>query len=350
MKISPEELSQPLSDEAPSGEDLEYDPAFVQMETLMQSSGEQEMGDSVIEGSGPDWKGVEEQVKDLLGRTRDLRVFVNAAKVSLHTGGLDGFHNSLAAMNNCMDTLWDSIHPQLDPEDNNDPMMRMNVLQNLTDYQTVRQGLETCELAEKKGIGKVTYRDIELSLRLDSLDEEERKKALTAAQIEGIFSEADPEDLLTLGASVTGSMDELERTQAIWTAKTGDPESLGLEEVAEVLEVLKKTIVAHSPVAAAAVADSDSGGGEESDGAAAAAPAPAVSGAINNRNDVITALERICEYYATHEPSSPVPLLMRRAKNLVAKSFFEILADIAPDSVKKAQALSGGAGGGGEEE
>jgi type VI secretion system protein ImpA len=43
-----------------------------------------------------------------------------------------------------------------------------------------------------------------------------------------------------------------------------------------------------------------------------------------------------------HEPSSPVPLLLARAKGLVFKDFMEVLRDIAPNAVAQAEALRGG--------
>jgi type VI secretion system protein ImpA len=63
--------------------------------------------------------------------------------------------------------------------------------------------------------------------------------------------------------------------------------------------------------------------------------------AINNRNDVIRALDLICDYYRLQEPSSPIPLLLRRAKLLVKKDFLEILQELAPDGLAQAQALRG---------
>ncbi|MGV8370865.1 hypothetical protein ACV33F_30545, partial [Pseudomonas aeruginosa] len=51
--------------------------------------------------------------------------------------------------------------------------------------------------------------------------------------------------------------------------------------------------------------------------AAVAAPAPRASGEIANREDVLRQLDRLLEYYVRHEPSSPVPVLLKRAKTLV---------------------------------
>src|SRR5882757_2776454 len=73
-------------------------------------------------------------------------------------------------------------------------------------------------------------------------------------------------------------------------------------------------------------------------------PSPRVGGAggdINSREDVILQLDRLCEYYRRHEPSSPVPMLLRRAKRLVSKEFMDIIRDLTPGGVAEAELLGG---------
>jgi type VI secretion system protein ImpA len=332
MQFSSEELSKPISDELPCGEDLEYDPAFQQMETLMQSSGEREVGGEVIPASGPDWKGVAQQAKDLFGRTRDLRVFVNAAMAGLNTVGLTQFHEVMVALNNCMEEYWEALHPVLDESDDFDPMMRMNILQNLSDYDNVRQGLEHSPLVELKGVGKFSFHDIELAEGRDQADEGE--EVVDAAVIRGAFTDADPGLISDLADAITGSIDELQRTLDIWAEKTDNYESPELDVTAGVLTEILKAVSTYSPTVAEAAGEVDA------EGDAAAAPGVA-SGAINNRGDVIKAIDRICEFYTANEPSSPVPILLRRAQGLVSKSFFEILEDIVPESLPQAHVVGG---------
>jgi type VI secretion system protein ImpA len=49
----------------------------------------------------------------------------------------------------------------------------------------------------------------------------------------------------------------------------------------------------------------------------------------------------VAEYFRQHEPSSPIPMFLERAKRLVAKDFLEVLADIAPEALAVAR-LAGG--------
>ncbi|MDE2451924.1 MAG: hypothetical protein KGO22_23290, partial [Gammaproteobacteria bacterium] len=71
-----------------------------------------------------------------------------------------------------------------------------------------------------------------------------------------------------------------------------------------------------------------------------AAP-PMVSSALSSRQDAVRAIDAATAFFRSHEPSSPIPLLLERAKRLVSKSFLEVLADIAPEALSEAKKLSG---------
>ena len=68
---------------------------------------------------------------------------------------------------------------------------------------------------------------------------------------------------------------------------------------------------------------------------------PAISGVVRSRQDAIRALDAVSTFFRQHEPSSPVPLLLDRAKRLVSKSFLEVLADIAPEALGQARSAGG---------
>jgi type VI secretion system protein ImpA len=56
---------------------------------------------------------------------------------------------------------------------------------------------------------------------------------------------------------------------------------------------------------------------------------------VRNRADVITAMDAIIRYYAETEPSSPVPMMIKRIRNWVSKDFLDVMKDIAPDRVEE---------------
>lgn len=343
MRLSAEQLGQPISDDLPCGEDLEYDPVFQEMEVMMQTTEEQEFGDTIIPGSGPDWKGVAEQVDDLNERTRDLRVLTYGALADLSLKGMKAFSESLKSINTCIEVFWDNIYPELDADDDDDATMRLNSLQILNDYEMVSFGLERAPLLQVKGLGSFSLRDIELAEGKTKPQGDEEAQDL--ALIQGAFGDADVETITELNEGVTGSIAELKRTIELCGKLAKNAPSVSFDEILKVLGEIRQAVKRYAP-AAAAEAGLDEGDdldeeaastGSESGGNMSAG----ISGAINNPNDVVRMIDKICDYYASHEPSSPIPLLMRRAQRLVSKSFVEIMEDLAPDGVAQLRVVSG---------
>lgn len=334
MRISLDDLRKPVSDEAPCGEDLEYDNAYALMETAMQSREEQEMGDSKLEAAGPDWEAVGTHALDLLQRTRDMRVFVNLAMAALNTDGLPAFHNGLTIINDYMEEFWDEVYPLLDPDDDNDPMMRMNVLQNLDDYGLVRQGIRKSPLVELKGLGGFSLHDIDLATGAvqPAGDEEVNDMAIIA----GAFADGDREALAAVSEAVEGALAEFQRMSDLWAERTDGYEQPSVDNTIETLREVSRALAEHAPAGTVASAEEAEEGAE-----GGGAEVVTVPGAINSTADVIMALDRICEYYRKNEPSSPIPVLLKRAQRLVSKDFYEILQDLAPDGITQFDQIRG---------
>jgi type VI secretion system protein ImpA len=52
-------------------------------------------------------------------------------------------------------------------------------------------------------------------------------------------------------------------------------------------------------------------------------------------------LDQILDYYRQREPSSPVPLLLQRARRLVPMSFVEAMRELAPSGVEELARVAG---------
>ena len=154
--------------------------------------------------------------------------------------------------------------------------------------------------------------------------------------IQGAFTDANSEDLTALGEALGGAKEQLKRTAELWGQLAENADALDLDDTLKTLDRIRHAVKTYSPVAAAAAGDE-----ERVEGEGEAAVQVQESGVINSRNDVIRAIDKICAYYEANEPSSPVPLLMRRAQRLVTKSFYEILEDMIPDSLPQAKVISG---------
>ena len=68
---------------------------------------------------------------------------------------------------------------------------------------------------------------------------------------------------------------------------------------------------------------------------------PARLALVNSREDVVHSLDLVLNYYRDNEPSSPVPLLVARAKRLVSSSFIDAIKDLAPGGLKDLQTVAG---------
>ena len=66
-----------------------------------------------------------------------------------------------------------------------------------------------------------------------------------------------------------------------------------------------------------------------------------LEGEVRSREDVIKLLNKICQYYDRAEPSSPVPLILKRAVRLAGMDFMEIINDLTPDSISQIRTVTG---------
>src|SRR5690606_15510134 len=121
-----ESLLTPIGDEAPAGDDLEYDPEFLALERAAAPKAERVIGDAVKAAEEPDWEKVEELATALLGRSKDLRIALHLTTAWMRTSGMAGWCAGLGLIRGLLEHFWDTVYPQLDIEDDNDPTMRVN--------------------------------------------------------------------------------------------------------------------------------------------------------------------------------------------------------------------------------
>ena len=335
--IEPAQFVGPLSESNPSGPNLEYDPDFTALDRAQQGKPEQVIGDSVKPAEEPDWRDVQERAEALLGRTRDLRVAVALTTALLRIEGLEGFAAGLCVIKGLLEGQWDTVHPQLDADDNNDPTLRINSLLSLASPDGALRALRDGPLVQSKAVGRFSLRDIRIASGKQpapaNLAEPPKQ-----VQIDAAFRDAALESLQSTAVHVALALDSVGSIDRLLVDKVGaqapelKPLVLDLTEIKHVLA---------SKLAARGAGTADGGGSSEGDGMAPAVSSGGLKGEINSREDVVIQLDRLCEYYRRHEPSSPVPMLLRRAKRLVSKDFMDIIRDLTPGGVAEAELLGG---------
>ena len=330
--IEIEKFLAPISEDNPCGEDLEYDPTFMEIESELEGKTEQQMGDSVIEAEEPDWKKVFNDSVALLDRTHDLRVLVFMIRAGLRLEGYSAFAEGLTVLSSWVDTQWQHIYPQLDPDDDDDPTERVNIIMTLCDFEVILRPVVLIPVVESNALGKFNLSDIRKAHEGD--DEP------NLATIEAAFTDCDLEQLQQRSEHVQTSIEMLEAIENNVTQKVGVGNAPNL---AEFLKILKEvlSILSEYIVSKGGVADAISEGDAETGVSTGVAVKAQAVGSINSGSDVTKALEKIIEYYAKNEPSSPVPMLLERAKGLVNMDFMSIIKNIASDSESQVMNIRG---------
>ena len=336
-------LLQSHGDDAPSGEDLEYDPVFTDLEIAATHSAETEMGDVKQEAKEPEYKEVVPLALDILGRSHDIRAAIYLAEAQLRLKGFPGFAEAITYVARCMDEYWESCHPQLDEDDDDDPTMRINAVGALIDDVRILRGVRRAPLTQSRTFGTISLRENAVAAG-ESTPASDMENVVDSGQVAAAFQDTDEDVLRGIAEAVSGALSDVNAISAKFDEKTpGQGPDLD-----PLIKLLKK---ANGKLSGALGEPGGEVGGDEAESEAGAAPAAvgAVAqpvsgggtGAINTPTDVQNALDRIISYYERAEPSSPVPLLLERAKKLVGADFMTIVRDMAYDSVDRVNMIGG---------
>jgi type VI secretion system protein ImpA len=326
----------------PCGPNLEYDPVFVALEQAVLGKPEVQYGATITAAAPPDWKAVRRMATELLERSRDLRLAVHLLRANLSLFGIDGMADAMRLIERLLEERWDSVHPQLDADDDMDPMLRINSLAILADLGTVLRDLKDATLIVLPGLGPLSLRTLEIAS--GELAPPAGQEKIAVASIEKAL--ADVND-----ASLGSAVDMLERTlnsvvniESLLVRQVGSSQALNLDALTRPLkrsrDFLGQQLAARqpdaAPDAAVAEAEADAGAGTPSRERGAA-----ISGDISSRADVLLMLDKLIKYYQQYEPSSPLPLLLERARRLAPKNFMEIMEDLAPDGLSQLKVIKG---------
>lgn len=330
-------LLQEVSSDSPSGTDLKLDPKFRDLELAATPKPEQRMGNSVKPAQEPDWLDVKDRALELLRRTKDLRVAVQLTRSLLRTEGAAGLSQGIALVAGLLERYWDTVYPQLDPEDGNDPTFRLNSLANLAGWDGMVRAVREIPLVSSRVLGSFSLRDIEIANGTIPAPADAEGELPDQATIGAAFTEADAGELKATADGIRGALDGVTKILDIVNDKVGSAGSLDLSRLTSTLKsvdsILTEQLARRGPAGAGSEASAGTG--------AVAARGAGVSGEISSRDDVIRLLDKACEYFKRHEPSSPVPLLLERAKKLVTKNFLEIVKDMAPGGLSEVKSIGG---------
>lgn len=323
-----DQLLEPVSETSLVGENLEYDPHFSELERAAAGVEERYSGKEVIPAKEPDWKGVCRIAPQLFARSKDLRVAVRLASAEAALEGVDGLAAGIALIRALLDRYWEDVHPKPEPDDDNDPLVRLNALAPLADLSGLLGILRKTYLVEAKSLGRFTFRDLDIAERRATAAEGEGGP--TADLLLSALIEAGADYAQAKRRSLQAICEDLRAIDAIFIEKTQGRGSPNFDALERALSYGIAFLAKGIPKVQDDLGTEGAGDGSTSG-----------MGALRSRDDVKRILEQVCTFIERTEPSNPAPILIRRAQRLLDRNFMDIIQDLAPDAVAQIEKLAG---------
>jgi len=331
-----EALLAPISPDKPCGDNLEDTELLASFDSF-RLFGQSRPLDAPAEpdekrvpkpADSPEWATIRDKANEALRKSRDLRLLAHLAAALLRTDGVPAFAATLNVASQWLEGNWAAVYPLVDE----DAILRRNALNCFADPMSILDRLRKIPLVSSRQHGRFSLRDIDIST--GQMPPGEGDTPADENQINAAFDAMPLEELTLLNDSVAtaiGSAKKIDGAMRDAAGSEATPNFDGLStQLGKMGQVLRTRLAART-----ATAD----GGAAGDGAEPGAPS--ITGVVKSRQDVVRALDAIATFYRQAEPSSPIPLLIERAKRLVSKDFLEVLADIAPDALATARAAGG---------
>jgi type VI secretion system protein ImpA len=268
----------------------------------------------------------------LFERTRDLRVALLWMRAGVHLDGFKAAPQGLRLVHGLLANFWDTLHPQLDPDDG-DPYARLNVLGVLPRADGFVGDLRLSTLVHVRGVGDVSVRAVEVALGL--MPAKDNEPALTRAQLSQILGAASASDP-AWAETPKAALDHTRALLSLLNERVGIERSVDLKP----LYTLLGTVASVMPQAGPAPEPAPTGADEPAIQGAVAV-AVGFSGAVRTRDEAVRAIDMVCEYLERTEPTNPAQLLLRRARRLINHNFLQLMKELAPDALSEVARVMG---------
>ncbi|WP_460450341.1 type VI secretion system protein TssA [Alsobacter sp. SYSU BS001988] len=328
-------LEQPLKPGDPCGPDLDlegdddYLNFFAVQEGVMPATFFVDGQPFAFDPSIVDVDELVAKIGALLSRTRDLRLVMLLARLSILNGNLAEFSRSVVAGARMLELFWDETHPRAE---NGSLAMRAATLGTL-DESTVAFSLQYVRLCESRRAGPVNLRSFLYARR--EAEPRPGEETPTESTILQTLRDA-AEQTAASRAAVEATRAALDRIGALWAERADILTAPRLSNIRAVLtRILALIDLALPPETAAA---SEPGAAPSLEAETASAP----QGGVGSGAQAAAALQGAYSYFQACEPSSPVLPLLAQAQALLGKSFIEVLQILLPDHVGSAAYQIGG--------
>ena len=245
-------------------------------------------------------------------------------------------------MEGLIERYWDGVYPLLDPDDDNDPTLRINTIVALCDSETTLRDLRETPLVSSRALGRFSLRDVQVAMGVLTPVAGDDEELPTQSRLDAAFQDADLEVLQATAEAVAGARERVERIETALTDLVGVTQAPDMSDLTGVLKEVRQVLTEQLQRRGVSSTGETEGQGEsEERGVWRRDGGALVVGDIASREDVIRMLDKFATTSLATNPSSPVPVLLKRAKNLVTKDFMEIMLDLAPGGTEQANLIFG---------
>ncbi|MFE8647236.1 type VI secretion system protein TssA [Sphingomonas sp. NCPPB 2930] len=331
----------PCDADEPSGVALDYDPEFMALEKLQQGEPERQYGDVIIAAKEPDWRAVLQAAESLLTRSKDFRVTGALAQALVALRGLPGLVDALELTAALLRDHWTTAYPRLSWEGEDDPVPRIHALAMLADVSGLVANLRAAPFVSHGGM-KLSVRDVENVLSMIDVGSPIDREHLMHLLKDCLAVDPTAFDSLHRAAGLAA------QCIALCNERFGPEDAPNLLPLTQVLTLLERSVAPLRTTPATFEKPETVGKAYSSadNPIAAVAPAGADEMAqgrwiVRSRRDIVDVIDAVCAYLYEHEPSSPVPVLLQRARQLTGMRYLDIVRTLTPESVATIENLAG---------
>lgn len=325
-------LMQPISEDKPSGEPLQYSGLYDEIREARRADENLAQGQWQIELKIANYRQVINlAVPALEKQTKDLQIGAWLSESLVKENGFAGLRDSLKLLVGFHEIFWDTIHPEIDEGD-------MEGRANAIEWMDAQAAFAIKEAAITGGEG-CNYFGFEDSKRFDIPENIDTLDSTDQQKFRALQAQAEKENRVTADRwrkaraatrrdfveslsfvleECFAEFKELNRVIEERYDRNQTPGTSNLKKALEEIQVQVKKLLeekrAEEPDAAdEAAPEGGAEEGGETAGAVGGAKVMVAAGAIQNRQDAIKRLADLAEFFRKTEPHSPISYLVTRA-------------------------------------
>jgi type VI secretion system protein ImpA len=336
-------LTQPISEEKPSGESLRFSNLYDEIKEARRADMDVAQGHWETELKTSDFrKVIALAVPALASQTKDLQIAAWLSEALIKEYGFAGLRDSLKMLSVLQEKFWETIFPEIDEGDmegraNAIAWMDTNAAFAVKSAPITAEGYGFADLEDSKRY--------DIPENLDALDsaeqqryrelqaEAEAKNKVTASRWQKAKSASRRQFYEELNLTLEECWAEFAEINRVIEEKYDRNQMPGLSNLKKTLDDIETQIkkLLEEKRAEEPDAIEESGEATQDDGENGAIAVAATGGAIRTRQDALKRLEELSEYFRKNEPQSPVSYLIQRAVKWGNMPFESWLQDVIKD-------------------